>query len=206
MTVRRAMSELVAAGILQRVQGRGTFVRSTRVRTESTILGGLQQTLALQGITLATELISLGEEAADAEIAKGLAIPSGTSVWRIVRRRRFDNVPAVREVAIIPRILAPDLDQVFSPKSDSLYQVLARRYGLTETQEEQTLVVRPATPDEVVDLTIDPGSCVVEVTGTSLSSAGTAFDRFEMVFVPHLFAFRLRTTPMADPVDVRVPL
>ena len=205
MTVRRAMSELVAAGTLSRVQGRGTFVRSTRVRTESTILGGLGRTLALQGVTLATELVSLSEEAAGAAVAKDLAIPVGTSVWRLVRRRRFDDVPAVREVAVIPRILAPDLDQVFSAASDSLYEVLSRHYGLTETQEEQTLVARPATPEEAADLALDQEAYVVEVTGTSLSSNGTAFDRFEMVFVPHLFAFRLRTTPTADPIDVRAP-
>ena len=206
MTVRRAMSELVAAGTLSRVQGRGTFVRSTRVRTESTILGGLGQTLALQGVALATELVSLAEESADPEVAKDLAIPVGTSVWRLVRRRRFDDVPAVREVAVIPRILAPDLDQVFSAASDSLYEVLSRHYGLTETQEEQTLVARVATPEEAADLALAPDAYVVEVTGTSLSSNGVAFDRFEMVFVPHLFAFRLRTTPTADPVDVRVPI
>ncbi len=206
MTVRRAMAELVAAGTLQRVQGRGTFVRSTRVRTESTILGGLGQTLALQGVALATELVSLTEEPADTEVAKDLSIPPGTSVWRLVRRRRFDDVPAVREVAVIPRILAPDLDQVFSAGSDSLYEVLSRTYGLTETQEEQTLVARPATAEEAADLSLERDAYVVEVTGTSITSNGAAFDRFEMVFVPHLFAFRLRTTPTADPVDVRVPL
>jgi GntR family transcriptional regulator, N-acetylglucosamine utilization regulator len=202
MTVRRAMSELVAAGTLQRVQGRGTFVRSNRVHTDSTIIGGLKRTLALQGVELATTLVSLGEKTADPAYAERLSIPVGTSIWEIVRLRRFNDEPAVREVAVIPRILAPDLDRVFTPKTDSLYEVLSSSYGLTESQEEQTLVARPATSAEASDLELHAGSFVIEITGTSISSNGTAFDSFEMVFVPHMFAFRLRSAPTADPVDV----
>lgn len=201
MTVRRAMSELVAAGTLQRVQGRGTFVRSTRVHTDSTIIGGLQRTLALQGIELATELVSMSEGTADSDYAAKLSIPEGTAIWEIVRLRRFNDVPAVREVAVIPRILAPDLDRSFSPTSDSLYEVLSKSYGMTESQEEQTLVARLATPAEAADLELAAGSFVIEITGISISANGTAFDSFEMVFVPQMFAFRLRSTPTADPVD-----
>ena len=202
MTVRRAMSELVTAGTLQRVQGRGTFLRSNRIQTESTLIGGLKQTLALQGVKLETNLISLEQKKADAEHVKGLSIPIGTAIWEIVRVRRFDNVSAVRERAVIPRILAPDLDARFSPATESLYEVLSTYYGLVESVEEQTLVARPATANEASDLELAPDSFVIEVTGVSMSASGTAFDSFEMVFVPHMFAFRLRSAPTADPVDL----
>lgn len=202
MTVRRAMSELVAAGALQRIQGRGTFIRSNRIQTESTIIGGLKQTLALQGIQLATTLISLEEQKADAERAKKLSIPLGTGIWKITRLRRFNEVPAVREVAYVPRILAPDLDTLFSPSTESLYEVLSKFYGLTESLEEQTLVARRASSAEAADLGLGEDNFVIEVTGVSITASGTAFDSFEMVFVPHMFAFRLRSTPTADPVDL----
>ncbi|MBW4077885.1 MAG: GntR family transcriptional regulator [Acidobacteria bacterium] len=196
------MSELVAAGALQRIQGRGTFIRSNRIQTESTIIGGLKQTLALQGIQLATTLISLEEEKADAEHAKKLSIPVGTGIWKITRLRRFNEVPAVREVAFVPRILAPDLDTLFSPSTESLYEVLSKFYGLTESLEEQTLVARRATPAEAADLGLGDDNFIIEVTGVSITASGTAFDSFEMVFVPQMFAFRLRSTPTADPVDI----
>lgn len=200
MTVRRAMSELGATGTLQRIQGKGTFVRSTRIHAESTIMGGLKQTLALQGMSLRTMVMSFVEEPADQDMAARLSIPPGAAVWRIVRVRFVDGRRAVREVAVIPRILAPDLDARFTQADQSLYEVLARDFGLNETNEEQTLIARLATPTEASDLELGAGSFVVELTGVSGSSSGTAFDSFTMVFVPGLFAFRLRSAPMADPV------
>ncbi|MHB1252076.1 MAG: UTRA domain-containing protein, partial [Acidimicrobiales bacterium] len=98
--------------------------------------------------------------------------------------------------------LAPDLDTLFSPSTESLYEVLSKFYGLTESLEEQTLVARRATTAEAADLGLGEDNFVIEVTGVSITASGTAFDSFEMVFVPHMFAFRLRSTPTADPVDL----
>lgn len=202
MTVRRAMAELVAAGVLQRVQGKGTFLRPARIHTESTIIGGLKKTLALQGTRLDTKLISLQETRADDESAERLSIPAGTAVWDITRLRSFDGEPVVRERAVIPRILAPDLDTYFSPATQSLYDVLTAQYGLAESIEEQTLIARPATPVEQKELALGRTNFVVEVTGVSVTASGTAFDSFQMVFVPHKFAFRLRSSPLAEPLEV----
>ncbi len=198
MTVRRAMSELVNAGALQRVQGRGTFVRSNRIHTESTIIGGLKETLVLQGVALETAIVSLEDTVATEEQAKGLRLADGVAVWKVVRVRRLDGVPAVRETAVIPKILAPDLDVRFTSGEDSLYQVLAASYGLNESVEEQTLIARRATATELLALDLKKGAFVIEIAGIAATSGGTPFDSFEMVFVPHLFAFRLRTTPTAD--------
>jgi DNA-binding GntR family transcriptional regulator len=111
-------------------------------------------------------------------------------------------VAAVRERAVIPQILAPNLDTQFHGGDDSLYGVLSRHYGLSESVEEQTLIARVTSPTEAADLELDEGSFVIEVTGVATSANGTAFDSFQMVFVPRLFAFRLRTSPTADPLGI----
>jgi DNA-binding GntR family transcriptional regulator len=200
MTVRRAMSELVNAGALERIQGRGTFVRSNRIPTESTIIGGLKETLTLQGVDLETKIVSFDETLATDERARLLRLSDGVAVWKIVRVRRLNGVPAVRETAIIPKVLAPDLDVRFTSGDDSLYEVLASSYGLSESVEEQTLIARRATETEILALELKRGAFVIEIAGVAVSNR-TAFDSFEMVFVPRFFAFRLRTMPSADLVS-----
>ena len=200
MTVRRAMSELANAGMLVRVQGRGTFVRSSRIQTESTITGGLKDTLDLQGVKLDTRLVSLTRVSASANDALNLSVPVGTALWEIVRLRYFDGVPVLREKSSIPLILAPGLDTDFSPETESLYETLAASYGLEEFNEEQSLIVRRASANEARDLELPPKSYVVEVTGVSISSNGAAFDCFEMVLVPEKFVFRLRSRSTVDPI------
>ncbi len=202
MTVRRAMSELASAGTLLRVQGRGTFVRSERIQTESTIIGGLKDTLDLQGVNLDTTLISLAQVSADVATATNLSVPVGTTLWEIVRLRCFDAVPVLVEKSSIPLILAPNLDSDFSPKTDSLYETLATSYGLVESNEEQSLIVRAATTKEARTLELATSSHVVEVTGVSISSNGTAFDCFQMVLVPEKFVFRLRSRSIAEPIGL----
>ena len=130
-----------------------------------------------------------------------IARESKTHAVYAVTLAGFDGVPAVRETAVIPKILAPDLDVRFTSGEDSLYRVLASSYGLNESVEEQTLIARRATATEILALELKKGAFVIEVAGVAASSGGTAFDSFEMVFVPHLFAFRLRTTPTADLVS-----
>lgn len=201
MTVRRAMSELVNAGVLTRVQGRGTFVRSTRVHTDSTIIGGLKETLSLQGVSLKTTIKSLREVSATAEQAEALRLADGLALWEVVRVRHLDGVPSIRETAVIPKILAPDLDQHYTSGDLSLYNVLATQYGLSESGEEQRLQARVASAIEAADLGLKRGDFVIEVTGVAASSGGSAFDAFTLVFVPQMFAFRLRTSPSATLVQ-----
>jgi len=202
MTVRRAMSELVAAGTLHRVQGKGTFLRSARIQTQSTIIGGLRDTLALQGVNLQTQLVSLKKRKASENEAVLLSIPEGTEIWELIRVRHFDGEPALREVATIPSILAPDLDAHFKAGEESLYTILTTQYGLTESVEEQTLIARPAGTSEAKDLGLSPGSFIIEVTGVAMTSSGTPFDSFQMTFVPGRFAFRLHSSLSADPVTL----
>ena len=197
VTVRRALAELAAQGIVRREQGRGTFVARPRVRAETTRVGSLRNGLHLDAQSkLETRVLKcLSREAAEEE-CRTLALASGASVWEISRLRRLNRRPLILETSVIPKLLAPDLGAHLK-RSDgrSLYELLDGVYGLTEAREEQLLVSRAARPQEEELLGLLHFDWVVEVAGVSYSVRQEPIDRFKMVFVAKSFAFRLATAP-----------
>jgi GntR family transcriptional regulator, N-acetylglucosamine utilization regulator len=197
VTVRRALSELAAQGIVRREQGRGTFVARSRVRAETTKIGSLRNGLHLDArSTLRTRVLGCFPRRANAEECKALGLQDGATVWEISRLRLLNQRPLIWELSTIPKLLAPDLGahfEVHDPRS--LYDLLDEVYGLKEAREEQLLLSRPAQKREEELLELLHFEWVVEVAGISYSARHTPIDSFRMIFVAKSFAFRMATAP-----------
>jgi GntR family transcriptional regulator, N-acetylglucosamine utilization regulator len=207
VTVRRALSELSAQGVVRREQGRGTFVARPRVSAETTKIGGLRHGLHLDARSkLQTRILSCIARTSTKEEAARLALTSGASVWEVSRLRSLNKQPVIWETSVIPKILAPDLlAQLKGRDKHSLYDLLDTQYGLKEAREEQTLVSRPALMREHELLDLMSFEWVVEVSGVSFSTRHQAIDAFRMVFAAKAFAFRLETaqTFFVEAVELR---
>jgi DNA-binding GntR family transcriptional regulator len=207
VTVRRALSELAAQGVVRREQGRGTFVARPRVNAETTKIGGLRHGLHLDARSkLHTRILSCGARASTQEEAESLGLSAGASVWEVTRLRLLNKRPVIWEASVIPKILAPDLGRQLNGRAKpSLYDLLDEEYGLKEAREEQTLVSRPALEKEHALLDLMSFEWVVEVSGVSFSTRHQAIDAFRMVFVAKAFAFRLETAPsfFVEAVELR---
>src|SRR5271155_3791195 len=197
VTVRRALAELAAQGVVRREQGRGTFVARPRVKAETTKIGGLRNGLHLDARSkLQTRVLSCEARACTDEEARRLGLSAGASVWEVSRLRLLNKQPMIWESSVIPKILAPDLaTHLNGSDKRSLYDVLDEVYGLKEAREEQTLVSRPALAREHELLDLTNFEWVVEVSGVSFSARHQPIDAFRMVFVAKSFAFRLETAP-----------
>ena len=140
VTVRRALSELSAQGVVRREQGRGTFVARPRVSAETTKIGGLRHGLHLDARSkLQTRIMGCAARASTKEESARLALTPGASVWEVSRLRSLNKRPVICETSVIPKILAPDLAaQLKGRDKHSLYDLLDAEYGLKEAREEQT--------------------------------------------------------------------
>jgi DNA-binding GntR family transcriptional regulator len=198
VTVRRALAELAAQGVVRREQGRGTFVARPRVKAETTKIGGLHLGLHLDARSkLHTRILNCGPRPATKEEVAALSLSSaGAIVWDVSRLRYLSKRPVIWETSVIPKILAPDLATQLASRDDpSLYEILEEEYGLKEIREEQTLVSRPALTREHELLDLMSFEWVVDVSGVSFSTRHQAIDAFRMIFVAKSFAFRLETAP-----------
>jgi len=135
VTVRQAIADLVEAGVLERVHGKGTYVTGPQVDSRLH-LTSFSREMRDRGLVPSTVVLSAREEAADDDVAYALRIRPGRPVIRVERLRTADGTPMAYEVGCYPSALFPGLLQ---RELGSLYDVFASEYGVVVTSGEQTV-------------------------------------------------------------------
>ena len=135
VTVRQAIADLVEAGVLERVHGKGTYVTGPQV--DSWLhLTSFSREMRDRGLVPATVVLAASEQPADDDIADALRIRPGWPVIRVERLRTAEGTPMAYEVGHYPSTLFPGLLQ---RELNSLYDVFASEYGVVVTSGEQTV-------------------------------------------------------------------
>ncbi|MBU1332832.1 MAG: UTRA domain-containing protein [Gammaproteobacteria bacterium] len=128
ITLREALGQLEAQGLIYREERRGWFVSPARVAYNPLVRTHFHAMVAEQGRVPATEVLSARLMPASADICELLQLPGLSSVYQIRRARRIDGrlvlyVEHYLNPAYFPGILAFDLTR-------SLTELYASEYGI----------------------------------------------------------------------------
>jgi GntR family transcriptional regulator len=168
-TVRKAIDELVAERILQRHQGRGTFVASHNARRMLFHFfhivpagGGKEQPQ--------TELLSFERAKADADCARRLDIAQGASLFRIRNLLRLSGRPVVLDEITLPAERFPRLsEKVFRERDSTIYQLYQERYGINIVRSAERLSAALADRLSAKLLDIPAGSPLLRIERIALT-------------------------------------
>ena len=138
MTVRRAITELVNEGLLERKHGTGTYVAKPKVTYESRELVNYGQALQARNIAAASQLLEFDEIVASRRLAEILRIEIGDPIYRVSILRFANRVPVILERVFIPCTLCPKLEEWDLEKSP-IYDLLTDVYHINPLRISQTV-------------------------------------------------------------------
>jgi len=127
-TVRQGLNALAHGGVIERLHGRGTFVKRSKYEQALHGVYSFFEQLSAEGIHLDDEVIEKKIIAAPNDIAHILQVPEGSPLIHLTRLRSAQKKPMMLSVHYFPYDLCPELiDETFDT---SLYQILTDRHGL----------------------------------------------------------------------------
>ncbi|MEB2620500.1 GntR family transcriptional regulator, partial [Kocuria rosea] len=167
-TMRRAMDELVRAGLLVRKRGVGTQVIGPQVR-RSLELTSLHEDLQRTGSRPTTDVLDLTRIPAGEEVALLLGIVPGEEVYHLVRLRSTDGEPlALMENWVPARICELSREQL---AQDGLYSTM-RGQGVTFQLAHQRVGAVSADAFQAEQLGVEPGAALVSMHRTAMDDLG----------------------------------
>lgn len=166
MTVRQAVDALVVEGVLERVQGRGTFVAPPKVDLQVR-LASFTEEMTRRGMTASVRVLAADEVPAEPDIAAALDLASGDRVIHLHRLRFADDAPMAVEHTWLPAARVPGFLDDGPPRS--VYVELTAR-GLIPDWGEDTIDAGEADHEEARLLTIGPGKPVLRISRRAFTS------------------------------------
>ncbi|MBC2885462.1 GntR family transcriptional regulator [Ochrobactrum sp. CM-21-5] len=190
-TVRKAIENLVARGLVEIRRGKGTFVAQPRISQELTELTGFVEDMQALGRIPTARLVSQKIVPADADVTRQLAVPLGSLVMRIQRVRMADGVPISFDETYLPREIG---EQIVTHNLDAepIFSLLEDKYDLPLTEAEYRLEATNATPEVATALTIIPGSAVFLIERTSYTDGHRPIDYEKLHYRGDLISFSTR--------------
>jgi GntR family transcriptional regulator len=171
ITVRHALGELAREQRIERTRGRGTFVLSPRIDRDIAGAMSFAEEMERRGLDPATRLVTSRLEPAGEAVAAALDLAVGAPVIHLERLRLAAGQPMILEQARLPAQRFPQLltDDV---ERQSLYDLLARRYGTRVVQARETIepVVLRAREARLLELPLR--SLALLVSGVAFADDG----------------------------------
>jgi GntR family transcriptional regulator len=182
-TVRLALQQLEREGRIKKIQGKGTFVTTTRTKIVHHMLAPIisfTEHMKQLGRRSETRLLESLVVPAGPPLEDLLKIPAQSPVTKLIRLRLADDEPVAYEVCYLPWHLAPGLG---NDKMDgSLFKHLRDKYGLQIVRSVDTL--KPIVTDAPIAglLKIAPGLPSIRIQTVSYQLDHTPIEYSEGIF------------------------
>ena len=169
-TVRRAIGELIDKGLVERKQGKGTFVTKPKFERNMRKLQSFTDMCQQMGVTAGGKMLENKIVTVDEKMARRLEIPAGSRVVFISRVRFADSEPVVIENNYFTMEYAFLLEANFD--DNSLFDYIEKKTGKRVASSKKRIEICRATTREAELLNVKRGEHLLYVKSTAYDAAG----------------------------------
>jgi GntR family phosphonate transport system transcriptional regulator len=180
-TVRRAIAALAEKGLVRASRGSGTYVEAPPLAYPISERTRFSDIVAAEGRLPGSQLLGAERLAADAVIARRLAILAGEPVIRLVTLASTNGVPLSCGTHHFPALLLPRIAEDFA-ESLSITRALKAGGIADYLRRETRITARPASPAEAAALDLVAGRPVLVVEALNIDPHGTPIQTTSSVF------------------------
>ncbi|WP_278236673.1 GntR family transcriptional regulator [Isoptericola sp. AK164] len=180
MTLRRAIDELVARGVVRRRHGAGVFALGPKV-DQGLMATSFTADMRARGLRAGSRVLAFEVGSAGVRIGRRLQIDPAEEVVQITRLRLADDVPMALEELHVPRSLVPGL-VAEDLEGGSFYELLDSRYGQVVARGVQTIEPTVLDDQEAGDLDVPVHSPALQFERTSWNPDGDVVEFVRSVY------------------------
>ncbi|WP_226659260.1 GntR family transcriptional regulator [Pseudalkalibacillus hwajinpoensis] len=192
VTIRQAIQTLVEEGLLEKVQGSGTYVSEKKIEHNIFELQSFTEEMKRLNKTPVNRVIDFQLKAPSDQVKRMLQISEDEKVFYVRRQRLVDDVPYVLEDTYLPVSMFPNLS--YQIMSGSKYDYIEKEKGMKIKESFQEII--PILPDEDISmfLEVDSNLPILKVQLYSIFQDSTVFEYSEIYFKSDEYKFTLRAS------------
>jgi GntR family transcriptional regulator len=170
-TVRKALDSLAVEKLVERRQGKGTYVAE---HTQERALFRFFRLASVDGVraipTSAAQTVRRREARRDD--VQRLKLAAGDAVVEIARTRLIEGKPAIHERIVLPLALFPGIDKR-APLPNALYTLYQHEYGHNIVAAHEELRADLARKEDARRLKVKPGAPLLHIDRIGVALDGT---------------------------------